>query len=85
MVSGFGARGGKGRCFPFWQEFVTCMNSANRSNCKVKVEDYKECLHHKKLNSRTNEVLKVKQEKQKAGTLAPEVDALWKGTGEVKL
>lgn len=46
---------GPGRCFPFWQEVLACyvVNSSpeDRSGaqkCGLALEDYYECLHHKK-------------------------------------
>jgi NADH dehydrogenase (ubiquinone) Fe-S protein 5 len=46
---------GPGRCFPFWQELLGCyaVNSAEddgkgKAKCGPALEDYYECLHHKK-------------------------------------
>jgi NADH dehydrogenase (ubiquinone) Fe-S protein 5 len=49
MSSGFGTNGGRGRCFPFWQEFAKChVQSDTLEECKNAFEDYQECLFHKK-------------------------------------
>jgi len=49
MSSGFGARGGPGRCHGFFVDFSVCMeNTDNAKDCSLKREDYFECLHHKK-------------------------------------
>lgn len=49
MASGFGTQGRVGRCFPFWTDFSTCMSqAADPKECRLKREDYFECLHHKK-------------------------------------
>lgn len=47
--------GGVSRCFPFWQEVLACyvVNSSadNRQGanvCGPALDDYYECLHHKK-------------------------------------
>ncbi|KAI9015055.1 hypothetical protein BC832DRAFT_526683, partial [Gaertneriomyces semiglobifer] len=50
MSSGFGTNGGRGRCFPFWQEFAACFVQTDepRKQCKNQFEDYQECLHHRK-------------------------------------
>ncbi|KAK0720401.1 hypothetical protein B0H67DRAFT_576009 [Lasiosphaeris hirsuta] len=57
MASGYGLHGGPGRCFPFWQEVLACyvVNSdaednsgTGRKKCGPALEDYYECLHHKK-------------------------------------
>ncbi|KAJ3119960.1 hypothetical protein HK098_004995 [Nowakowskiella sp. JEL0407] len=49
MSSGFGTNGGRGRCFPFWQEFAKCYVSVDDPiECKNQYEDYNECLYHKK-------------------------------------
>lgn len=46
---------GPGRCFPFWQELLGCyvVNSSEddgkgKTNCSAALEDYYECMHHKK-------------------------------------
>jgi NADH dehydrogenase (ubiquinone) Fe-S protein 5 len=49
MSSGFGLKGGRGRCFPFWQEFAKCYASADHpEDCRLQYEDYQECLFHRK-------------------------------------
>ncbi|ROT40136.1 NADH:ubiquinone oxidoreductase 11.5kD subunit [Sodiomyces alkalinus F11] len=60
MASGYGAHGGPSRCFPFWQELLACyvVNSAEedvkaKGKCGAALEDYYECLHHKKEAART--------------------------------
>ena len=52
MVSGHGARGGRGRCYTLWRDFVTCLTKAGTTSmdvCQPEREDYMECLHHNKL------------------------------------
>lgn len=45
---------GPSRCFPFWQEVLGCyvVNSgegeAGKKKCLPALEDYHECLHHRK-------------------------------------
>jgi hypothetical protein len=46
---------GPGRCFPFWQELLACYvvntnaeDDSGKSKCAPMLEDYYECLHHKK-------------------------------------
>ncbi|PGH20437.1 hypothetical protein AJ80_03583 [Polytolypa hystricis UAMH7299] len=54
MASGYGLNGGPSRCFPFWQELLSCyvVNSAEGESGKKKcipvLDDYYECLHHRK-------------------------------------
>ncbi|TKA66718.1 hypothetical protein B0A49_04768 [Cryomyces minteri] len=55
MSSGYGLAGGPSRCFPFWQEVLACyvVNTTNedasgKKKCAPVLEDYYECLHHKK-------------------------------------
>jgi NADH dehydrogenase (ubiquinone) Fe-S protein 5 len=49
MASGFGTQGKTGRCYSFWTEFSSCMaHAADPKECRLKREDYFECLHHKK-------------------------------------
>lgn len=46
---------GPGRCFPFWQEVLACYvvntngdEESGKSKCVPVLEDYYECMHHKK-------------------------------------
>jgi hypothetical protein len=45
---------GVSRCFPFWQEYLACYvvnqneDSRETKTCVPVLEDYYECLHHKK-------------------------------------
>ena len=49
MSSGFSYSGKRPRCFEFWQEFQKCYASADfPEDCRPQVEDYNECLSHKK-------------------------------------
>mmetsp|Transcript_3802 Transcript_3802/g.8595 ORF Transcript_3802/g.8595 Transcript_3802/m.8595 type:complete len:85 (+) Transcript_3802:41-295(+) len=68
MASGFGARGGPGRCYQFWLDFQGCMKECEHpSQCFNQKEDYVECLHHKKEFDRMNTIMKeaIRQEKAK--------------------
>ncbi|BDD60746.1 hypothetical protein MAP00_005845 [Monascus purpureus] len=59
MASGYGVKGGPSRCFPFWQEVLGCyvVNSGDgdegKKKCGAALEDYYECLHHRKEALRT--------------------------------
>ncbi|PSS16875.1 hypothetical protein M430DRAFT_141347 [Amorphotheca resinae ATCC 22711] len=55
MSSGYGLNGGPSRCFPFWQEVLACYvvnttseDDSGKRKCSPMLEDYYECLHHKK-------------------------------------
>ncbi|CAG7566517.1 uncharacterized protein B0J16DRAFT_330802 [Fusarium flagelliforme] len=59
MASGYGMNGGVGRCFPFWQEVMGCYvvntsaaDDSGKKKCGMALEDYYECLHHKKEHAR---------------------------------
>jgi hypothetical protein len=46
---------GPSRCFPFWQEVLACYvvnttsdDDSGKRKCMPVLEDYYECLHHKK-------------------------------------
>ncbi|CAG8983798.1 hypothetical protein HYALB_00006764 [Hymenoscyphus albidus] len=59
MASGYGYNGGTSRCFPFWQEVLACYvvntnseDDSGKKKCVPVLEDYYECLHHKKEASR---------------------------------
>ncbi|KAF2758034.1 NADH-ubiquinone oxidoreductase [Pseudovirgaria hyperparasitica] len=60
MASGFGMNGGPGRCFPFWQEVLTCYVSnqeedpKSKAKCMLALDDYYECLHHRKEAARVD-------------------------------
>lgn len=59
MASGFGTRGGPGRCHSFWVDFSQCMSHADDPTlCRLKRDDYFECLHHKKEFERRNRITK---------------------------
>ena len=52
MVSGHGARGGRGRCYTLWKDFMGCVEQIGRTSldvCQAQREDYMECLHNTKL------------------------------------
>ncbi|OJD32064.1 nadh:ubiquinone oxidoreductase subunit [Diplodia corticola] len=51
---------GPSRCFPFWQEVLACYvtnssaeNKDGKSKCLATLDDYYECLHHKKEHAKT--------------------------------
>ncbi|OJD15738.1 hypothetical protein AJ78_04036 [Emergomyces pasteurianus Ep9510] len=54
MASGYGLNGGPSRCFPFWQELLGCYvinaseGDTGKKKCIPALEDYHECLHHRK-------------------------------------
>ncbi|OAA66209.1 NADH:ubiquinone oxidoreductase, iron-sulfur subunit 5 [Cordyceps fumosorosea ARSEF 2679] len=59
MASGYGMHGGVGRCFSFWQEVMGCYvvntsseDDSGKKKCALTLEDYYECLHHKKEHAR---------------------------------
>ncbi|KAI4113324.1 MAG: hypothetical protein LQ345_005673 [Seirophora villosa] len=63
MASGYGLSGGPSRCFPFWQELLACYvvntNTDDVKGAKVclpALEDYYECLHHRKEKARVEEL-----------------------------
>lgn len=46
---------GPSRCFPFWQELLSCYvinatddDGTGKKQCAPALEDYYECLHHRK-------------------------------------
>ncbi|KAH8595606.1 hypothetical protein B0O99DRAFT_511832, partial [Bisporella sp. PMI_857] len=54
---------GQGRCFPFWQEVLACYvvntstgDDSGKKKCLPVLEDYYECLHHKKEHKRVQEL-----------------------------
>ncbi|KAH0537794.1 hypothetical protein FGG08_005476 [Glutinoglossum americanum] len=60
MSSGYGLSGGQSRCFPFWQELLACYvvntttdDDSGKKKCLPALEDYYECLHHKKEAAKT--------------------------------
>lgn len=69
MASGFGLKGGPGRCYPFWSEFAECMRSTDDpvGECKAMRDDYIECLHHRKEFQRMNMIYKEAQRQEREG------------------
>ena len=52
MVSGHGVRGGRGRCYSLWRDFLVCAERHGTYGpgiCQLERADYIECLHHTKL------------------------------------
>ncbi|GAP90810.1 putative NADH:ubiquinone oxidoreductase subunit [Rosellinia necatrix] len=63
MASGYGLHGGPSRCFPFWQEVLACYvvnttaeDDSGKKKCAPVLEDYYECLHHKKEAARVKQL-----------------------------
>ncbi|TPX15172.1 uncharacterized protein E0L32_004730 [Thyridium curvatum] len=63
MASGYGLHGGPSRCFPFWQEVLACYvvntsseDDSGKKKCAPILEDYYECLHHKKEAARVKQL-----------------------------
>ncbi|KAK0392149.1 hypothetical protein NLU13_1647 [Sarocladium strictum] len=74
MSSGYGMHGGVGRCFPFWQEVMACYvvntsgeDKSGKKKCAPPLEDYYECLHHKKEHARI-QAMAAAYSKSKAST-----------------
>jgi len=73
MASGYGLAGGPSRCFPFWQEVLACYVSntspsddSGKAKCAPALEDYYECLHHKKEAARTMAIQTAYRKQQAA-------------------
>ncbi|KAF1816551.1 hypothetical protein P152DRAFT_389659 [Eremomyces bilateralis CBS 781.70] len=65
MASGYGLHGGPSRCFPFWQEVLACYavnanpddpSRKGLTKCQLPLEDYYECLYHRKEAKRVSEL-----------------------------
>ncbi|KAI4151506.1 MAG: hypothetical protein LQ340_003462 [Diploschistes diacapsis] len=74
MASGYGLHGGPSRCFPFWQELLACYvvntneeDVSGAKKCAPALEDYYECLHHKKERARVA-ALQAAYRKYEAGS-----------------
>ncbi|KAJ5157327.1 uncharacterized protein N7482_008427 [Penicillium canariense] len=78
MASGHGLNGGPSRCYPFWQEVLGCyvVNSgegeSGKKKCTPALEDYYECLHHRKEALRT---MKMQAAYRKAEAAHPRENA----------
>ncbi|KIW06494.1 uncharacterized protein PV09_02930 [Verruconis gallopava] len=71
MASGYGLNGGPSRCYPFWQEVMACYvtnatpyDSSGAKKCAFPLEDYFECLHHKKERKRTAKLQEAYRKKE---------------------
>jgi len=72
MSSGYGSRGGPTRCFVFWQEVLACYvantagdDSKGVSKCAPALEDYLECINHKKEAIRVEQLQKAYRKQQR--------------------
>ncbi|KAL4139246.1 hypothetical protein PRIC2_002744 [Phytophthora ramorum] len=67
MSSGFGFKGREGRCYQFWKSVEQCSKDTEYSGqCGKQVEDYIECLHHRKELTRMNVVITQKEKEEAA-------------------
>ncbi|KAG3028118.1 hypothetical protein PC128_g910 [Phytophthora cactorum] len=67
MSSGFGFKGREGRCYRFWKDVEQCSKDTEYSGqCGKQVEDYLECLHHRKELTRMNVVITQKEKEEAA-------------------
>ncbi|KAJ1971363.1 hypothetical protein H4R35_005308 [Dimargaris xerosporica] len=65
MASGYGFSG-PNRCFTFWQDFLKCHNQADsRHQCDPQREDYLECLHPYKEETRMRIILDEAERQKK--------------------
>lgn len=74
MVSGHGVRGGRGRCFTLFRDFMSCAaqnGSYGAGTCTKEREDYMECLHHTRLGARLEAIEKEKIKLIKEGKWPP--------------
>eukprot|EP01147_Barroeca_monosierra_P005403 gene5403-7140_t len=78
IMFGYGAHGGQGRCYQFWQDFMQCVqaNQSDKTVCVPFREDYDECLHGRKETARTRRIREEMERQEKAGTLPPRVKEL---------
>ncbi|CAK4706221.1 hypothetical protein LEN26_014562 [Aphanomyces euteiches] len=66
MSSGFGFKGTANRCYAFWKDVERCNKEAELpGQCVAAVEDYLECLHHKKELARMNAMIVHKEQESK--------------------
>ncbi|QIW96054.1 hypothetical protein AMS68_001572 [Peltaster fructicola] len=89
---------GPSRCFPFWQEVLACYvvntnadDDSGKKKCVPVLEDYYECLHHKKERARVSAIQAAyrRAEQQQSQDNVPTADeikslGLLKGTHEEK-
>ncbi|RDD47859.1 NADH dehydrogenase [ubiquinone] iron-sulfur protein 5-A [Trichoplax sp. H2] len=71
MVFSHGVTGGKGRCYPLWQDLMYCMarvGALHGEKCTLEFDDYLECLHHTKLKRRIAAIRAEKQRQEKEST-----------------
>lgn len=63
MASGHGFRGGVSKCYPFWMDFLECMEGVdNPLKCSSQLADYKECIHPLRELRRNTIIHQKKQE-----------------------
>ncbi|KAK5940365.1 hypothetical protein PMZ80_007785 [Knufia obscura] len=73
MASGYGIHGGTSRCFPYWQEYMACYVmtkddpvAREKGPCLPRLEDYYECLHHKKEYARARAMQEALRKAERA-------------------
>ncbi|KAI9594692.1 hypothetical protein BDF19DRAFT_444552 [Syncephalis fuscata] len=75
MASGFGIHGGRGRCFTMWQEFRKCYAQAEcPEDCEPQLDDYNECLTHKKETERA-QLIQAERHRQRQAAINEKVEA----------
>ncbi|KAK7203087.1 hypothetical protein BZA70DRAFT_81344 [Myxozyma melibiosi] len=73
MSSGFGMKGGVGRCYNNFTDLIQCYKDTRAgliagTECSLPRGDYMECIHHTKEKARLNEIREeVLNQKKKKG------------------
>eukprot|EP00978_Attheya_sp_CCMP212_P022823 scaffold68763_cov59-Attheya_sp.AAC.1 len=74
MASGFGLRGGIGRCYPFFADYKECLKEETSKDgvvCFMQREDYFECLHNRReftmVKMVNDQAAKLEKEKGESG------------------
>ena len=58
------------RCYHFWMDFLKCMQEEGADDapkCKPLVDDYRECLHHRKFWERRLTVERERRRQEREG------------------
>jgi len=68
-----GINGGPSRCYHFWMDFQECMheNFEKPTTCQALVEDYLECLHHRKYYEKQLAIAAEKKKQEEAAKAEP--------------
>ncbi|XP_048414033.1 NADH dehydrogenase [ubiquinone] iron-sulfur protein 5 [Stegostoma tigrinum] len=75
IQSGVQPNGRAARCHVFEKDWIECAHGIGKiramKECQLELEDFRECLHHQKLNKRLHDIRMQKEKLIKEGKYTP--------------